>query len=75
MVQRKRHIAKTITWRIIATTTTMGFTWLVTKDWAIATSVGAFNVFAKSILYYLHERMWYRSKYGVQTTQKESCEN
>jgi uncharacterized membrane protein len=66
MVQRKRHIAKTITWRVIATTTTMGFIWLVTQDWSVATSVGAFNVLAKSILYYLHERVWYQFDFGVQ---------
>jgi len=75
MIHRKRHIAKTITWRIIATTTTVGFTWLVTRDWSIATSVGAFNVFAKSIFYYLHERAWYRTKYGVQVEPKEKHED
>jgi uncharacterized membrane protein len=74
MIHRKRHIAKTITWRIIATTITVGFTWLVTRDWSIATSVGAFNVFTKSILYYLHERLWYRTKYGVQSALKDKGE-
>ena len=70
MVQKKRHIAKTVTWRIIATTTTVFFTWVVTNDWSIATSVGAFNVFVKSGLYYFHERIWYRFNYGVSRQKK-----
>ncbi len=70
MVQKKRHIAKTVTWRIIATTTTVFFTWLVTSDWSVATSVGTFNVFVKSALYYFHERIWYRFNYGVTRQRK-----
>ena len=64
-ISHKRHIFKTVTWRIIATSTTMLFTWLVTKDWGMTTSIGIFNVFAKSILYYFHERIWYKSNFGV----------
>ena len=33
MVSRKRHILKTITWRIIGTLDTMIISWIITGNW------------------------------------------
>jgi len=65
-VQKKRHLAKTLTWRILATSDTFLIAWVITGaiDWAGA--IAAVEVFTKMILYYAHERAWYRySKLGV----------
>ena len=32
-VTKKRHIAKTITWRILATTDTFIIAWFITGEW------------------------------------------
>jgi len=65
-VQAKRHIAKSITWRVIATLTTILLAWLFTNDIDIALKFGAVEVIIKLIAYYFHERMWYKwIKFGV----------
>jgi len=65
-VQAKRHIAKSITWRVIATLTTILLVWLFTNDIDIALKFGAVEVLIKLIAYYFHERMWYKwIKFGV----------
>ena len=56
---KKRHIAKTITWRIIASTDTLLISWFLTGSWKIGTGIASIEVITKIILYYLHERAWY----------------
>ena len=66
MVSYKRHVLKTITWRIIGTLDTMIIAWIITGslEWGLA--IGGIEVFTKMILYFLHERAWYRfSKFGL----------
>ena len=58
MATRKRSIMKTITFRIIATITTMAFVLIFTGSLEIAGIIGVLEVVAKSILYYAHERVW-----------------
>lgn len=66
MVSYKRHIAKTISWRIIGTIDTMLLSWFVTGSWKMGVAIGGIEVITKMILYFLHERAWYRfSKFGV----------
>ena len=66
MVEKKRHIAKTITWRIVGTLDTMFVGYLITGDVKVGLSIGGVEVISKMFLYYLHERVWYKySKYGV----------
>lgn len=64
-VSVKRHIAKTITWRVIGTLDTMLLGWLISGDWKIGAAIGGFEVFTKMILYFIHERIWYKFKFGV----------
>ena len=64
-VEKKRHILKTITWRIVGTLDTMVIGWLISGDPMIGLSIGGVEVVSKMVLYYLHERAWYKCKYGV----------
>ena len=59
---RIRHIAKTITWRLIASITTFSLVYLVTGDIEKATGLMAVEIVIKLLLYYVHERAWF--KYG-----------
>lgn len=66
MVQRKRHLAKTITWRIIGTIDTILLAGLISGNWKVGFSVGGLELFTKMMLYYWHERLWYNYiDYGV----------
>lgn len=64
----KRHLAKTMTWRIVGTIDTMIIGWLVSGDALIGLSIGGTEVITKMVLYYLHERAWYR--YGYREDSK-----
>lgn len=64
----KRHIAKTITWRIVGTIDTIILSWFITGDAIAGLKIGFAEVTTKTVLYYLHERVWYKislSKDGV----------
>lgn len=67
---RKRHIAKTITWRGVGTLDTMFLSWLVTGNPLTGLKIGLSELLTKMILYYLHERVWYRMDYGLQNRLK-----
>jgi uncharacterized membrane protein len=60
-----RHIAKTVSWRVIGTIDTMVLSFFITGDLTIALSIGGLEVFTKMILYFLHERVWYKIPFGV----------
>lgn len=70
-VSRKRHILKTITWRIVGTLDTMVLAWIITGNPMTGLKVGGAEVLTKMILYYLHERVWYRSRFGIEKESKE----
>jgi len=66
MVAKKRHILKTISWRIIGTLDTMILSWIITGNWKVGVAIGGVEVVTKMILYYLHERAWYKfSDFGI----------
>ena len=62
---RKRHLAKTITWRFVGTIDTMVLAWIISGNPMTGFKIGAAEVFTKMILYYLHERAWYKINFGL----------
>lgn len=64
---RKRHLAKTFTWRGIGTLDTMLLSWIITGNPLIGLKIGFSELFTKMVLYYFHERVWYRSNYGLKS--------
>ncbi|WP_040279612.1 DUF2061 domain-containing protein [Psychroserpens damuponensis] len=62
---RKRHIAKTFTWRLIGTIDTMLIAWVISGDPLTGLKIGFAEVITKMLLYYLHERFWYKLNYGL----------
>jgi len=57
---RIRHLAKTLTWRIVGTVDTILLGWLVSGDPTIGLTIGGLELVTKMVLYYLHERAWFR---------------
>ncbi len=70
-VSNKRHIAKSITWRIVGTLDTMLLAWLVTGNPLVGLKVGGLEMLTKMLLYYFHERMWYSFHFKYSNEQKK----
>ena len=71
MVSYKRHILKTISWRVVGTLDTMLLSWFITGSWKIGMAIGGTEVITKMVLYFLHERVWYRySDFGITNKNK-----
>ena len=72
--QRARHIIKTISWRFCGAIDTICLVFIVfyfmfdTVEGAaeVALSMFSIEVITKMILYYVHERIWFVSNYGVE---------
>jgi len=68
IVDRKRHIAKTISYRIISTIIGFGIMWWVSGSVKVGAAFGVAELVYKPIQYYLHERVWYKwIKYGLKS--------
>lgn len=65
-ITRKRHLLKTVTWRVIGTIDTIFLAWIVSGNPLIGLKVGAMELFTKMLLYYLHERVWYKFNFGIE---------
>jgi len=59
-----RTIVKAISWRVIATLTTMIIVFLFTRRIILTLGVGLAEVTAKITFYYLHERIWEKISWG-----------
>ena len=56
---RKRHLLKTVTWRISATIITFLTAWLLSKNVQLALNIGLIEILIKMVAYYYHERVWF----------------
>ena len=70
LLSYKRHVMKTITWRLIGTIDTILIGWIISGNPLIGLKIGSVEVITKMILYYIHERVWYKSKFGVRKKDK-----
>jgi uncharacterized membrane protein len=61
---KSRSIGKSISWRILASCDTILISFIITGSFAIAATIGSIEVLTKIFLYYFHERVWDRLKYG-----------
>ena len=60
-----RSVAKTISWRTVGTLDTIIISYFITGNLVMAASIGTIEVITKMILYYFHERVWNRLKFGT----------
>jgi uncharacterized membrane protein len=60
-----RTVAKAISWRVVATMTSMSIVYFLTKEPLITLSFGVIEVLAKITFYYLHERAWQKVSWGT----------
>ena len=61
---KSRSVLKAVSWRTWATVTTAVIVFIFTGQFALAITIGFLEVFAKMGLYFFHERMWQRIRFG-----------
>jgi uncharacterized membrane protein len=61
---RKRSVAKSISWRILAGIITACVALVMTGKPDFAMKIGLADTVTKLLIYYLHERLWDRVSFG-----------
>jgi len=64
MENRVRSISKSVSFRLIATLTTMVLVLFFTNNIIASFQIGAIEFFGKLALYYFHERLWNVFQFG-----------
>ncbi len=65
-VDKKRHIAKTISYRILSTLIGFIIMWAISGSIKVGAAFGVAEIVYKPIQYYIHERVWYKYiKFGL----------
>jgi uncharacterized membrane protein len=59
-----RSLVKTISWRITGSSATFAISYLISGNWAIASSIALIQLVANTVLYFIHERVWNKIKWG-----------
>lgn len=62
-VSYKRHVLKAISYRILGSLQTCTISYFFTGNFWVAGSIGLTEIFIKPIIYFLHERAWYKFSY------------
>ena len=64
-ISPKRHLLKTVSYRVVSSIIGFLVLWLFFGI-TVGGSFSLFELFCKPLLYYIHERIWYRHiKFGV----------
>jgi uncharacterized membrane protein len=56
----KRHLLKTISYRFLGTLTTVTTAYILGAPIALASMLGVGELILKPLIYFLHERIWYK---------------
>ena len=71
IVERKRHIAKTISYRILSTLIGFIIMWWASGSIKVGAAFGVAELIFKPFLYFIHERFWYKwIKYGLKNDKR-----
>lgn len=83
LFKRRKKIAKTLSWRIIATCTTFAVSYMIIGDMSKSGQVAAIDTVLKTIFYYFHEgcydkatkKGWYLCNDDLQYDSENDLEN
>ena len=59
-----RSVVKAVSWRIVATLTTILLVFIFSGNLVISGGVGLTELFSKLVIYYFHERFWNAIGFG-----------
>ena len=66
----KRHLLKTVVWRVIGSIDTLFISYLITGNPLIGIKISIIELVSKYILYYGHEKLWYGINFGLDKRNK-----
>jgi len=66
----RRHLLKSLTWRIVGSLDTTLLGWLVTGKINTGLKIGGLELFTKFLFYFLHERVWHKVKLKGESKEK-----
>jgi uncharacterized membrane protein len=72
---RSRSLAKAVSWRMTGTIDTMVISFIITGQLKLAISIGFVELFTKIMLYYVHERIWDKIRFGRARHGRDSAQN
>jgi uncharacterized membrane protein len=72
--KHKRSITKALTWRVTGTLDTFILSYLITRQLKFAVAISATELVTKIILYYFHERVWDKVKWGRSDSPSDKSE-
>lgn len=71
-VQNRRHIAKTISYRIVSTGIGFVIVWVASGSIKVGATFSIAELVYKPIQYYIHERVWYKYiKFGLKSPKNK----
>jgi len=59
-----RSVIKALSWRVVGTLDTLIVSYVLTGEIALATSIASIDFITKLLLYFFHERIWNKIKWG-----------
>lgn len=59
-----RSLAKAVSWRVTGTIDTFLISWVITGQALLASGIAFTEIMTKIALFWLHERVWNRIKWG-----------
>ena len=62
----KRHLFKTISWRLVGSLDTFVLAWVISGNPTTGLKIGVAEVLTKMVFYYLHEKLWYIFDFGLE---------
>ena len=68
----RRSLAKTLSWRILATSDTFLISRFITGTISMAGAIAGIEVITKMFLYYMHERGWDKVKFGRSVNEQHT---
>lgn len=64
----KRSLVKTISWRITGSGATFAISYAIIGDFTISGTIAMIQLTFNTLLYFLHERVWNKIKWGQSKT-------
>ena len=59
-----RSVLKALSWRVVGTIDTLIVSYVLTGQIVLATSIASVDFLTKLVLYFFHERIWNKIKWG-----------
>ena len=61
-----RSLIKTITWRVTGSSATFLISYVISGNITVAGTIAVAQLTANTVLYFIHERLWNKLKWGQQ---------